>query len=83
MYADTFLDREEFNEMFDLTQYEKVRRKYHAEGIRNVKYHGEGIRNVKYHAEGIRNVKYHGEGIRHVKYNAEGIMKRQISRRRY
>ncbi|XP_023334287.1 delta(24)-sterol reductase isoform X2 [Eurytemora carolleeae] len=32
MYADTFLDREEFNEMFDLTQYEKVRRKYHAEG---------------------------------------------------
>ena len=37
MYADTFLDLEEFNEMFDLTQYQKVRRKYHAEGnYRNV-----------------------------------------------
>ena len=33
MYADTFLTREEFEEMFDLTAYEHVRRKYFAEGI--------------------------------------------------
>ena len=32
MYADTFLTLEEFKEMFDLTQYEIVRKKYHAEG---------------------------------------------------
>jgi len=32
MYADTFLTRAEFAEMFDLTAYEKVRSKYHAEG---------------------------------------------------
>ena len=32
MYADTFLSREEFEEMFDLTAYEQVRKKYHAEG---------------------------------------------------
>ena len=35
MYADTFLSREEFEEMFDLTAYEQVRKKYHAEGICN------------------------------------------------
>ena len=35
MYADTFLTRAEFAEMFDLTAYEKVRSKYHAEGIVN------------------------------------------------
>lgn len=33
MYADTFLTREEFEEMFDLTAYELVRKKYCAEGI--------------------------------------------------
>ena len=32
MYADTFLTREEFEEMFDLTAYELVRKKYFAEG---------------------------------------------------
>ena len=32
MYADTFLDRQEFSEMFDLTLYETVREKYHAVG---------------------------------------------------
>ena len=32
LYADTFLSREEFEEMFDLTAYEIVRKKYHAEG---------------------------------------------------
>jgi len=32
MYADTFLTREEFEDMFDLTSYEQVRKKYHAEG---------------------------------------------------
>ena len=32
MYADTFLSREEFEEMFDLTAYELVRKKYSAEG---------------------------------------------------
>ena len=32
MYADTFLTREEFEEMFDLTSYELVRKKYFAEG---------------------------------------------------
>lgn len=26
------MDRKEFEEMFDLTLYEKVRKKYHAEG---------------------------------------------------
>ena len=35
MYADTFLSREEFEEMFDLTAYEQVRKKYHAEGKSN------------------------------------------------
>ena len=34
LYADTFLSREEFEEMFDLTAYERVRKKYHAEGNR-------------------------------------------------
>ena len=33
LYADTFLTREEFEEMFDLTAYEIVRKKYFAEGI--------------------------------------------------
>ena len=33
MYADTFLTREEFEDMFDLTSYEQVRKKYHAEGM--------------------------------------------------
>ena len=32
MYADIFMSREEFENMFDLTSYEIVRRKYHAEG---------------------------------------------------
>ena len=32
LYADTFLSREEFEEMFDLTAYELVRKKYHAQG---------------------------------------------------
>ena len=32
LYADTFLSREEFEEMFDLTAYEIVRKKYQAEG---------------------------------------------------
>ncbi|XP_066299618.1 delta(24)-sterol reductase-like isoform X2 [Branchiostoma lanceolatum] len=32
LYADIFMTREEFEEMFDLTLYEKVRKKYHAEG---------------------------------------------------
>ena len=32
MYADTFLTREEFEEMFDLTAYELVRKKNFAEG---------------------------------------------------
>ena len=32
MYADTFLTREEFEEMFDLTAYDLVRKKYFAEG---------------------------------------------------
>jgi len=32
LYADTFLSREEFEEMFDLTAYEIVRKKYFAEG---------------------------------------------------
>jgi len=32
MYADTFLSKEEFEEMFDLTAYEQVRSKYHAVG---------------------------------------------------
>ena len=32
MYADIFMDRKEFEEMFDLTAYEKVRAKYHANG---------------------------------------------------
>jgi delta24-sterol reductase len=32
LYADTFMTREEFREMFDLTLYDKVRREYGAEG---------------------------------------------------
>ena len=32
LYADTFLTREEFEQMFDLTAYEIVRKKYFAEG---------------------------------------------------
>ncbi|ODN03240.1 Delta(24)-sterol reductase [Orchesella cincta] len=32
LYADIFMTRQEFEEMFDLNLYEKVRRKYHAEG---------------------------------------------------
>lgn len=32
LYADTFMTREEFERMFDLTAYEQVRRKYSAEG---------------------------------------------------
>ena len=32
LYADTFLSRQEFEEMFDLTAYELVRKKYHADG---------------------------------------------------
>lgn len=32
LYADIFMDRKEFEEMFDLTLYEGVRRKYKAEG---------------------------------------------------
>lgn len=31
LYADIFMSRPEFEEMFDLTLYEKVRRKYHAQ----------------------------------------------------
>ena len=32
LYADTFMSREEFEEMFDLIAYEKVREKYCAVG---------------------------------------------------
>ena len=32
LYADTFMTRSEFDEMFDLELYHKVRQKYHAEG---------------------------------------------------
>ncbi len=32
LYADIFMTRKEFEHMFDLTAYESVRRKYHAEG---------------------------------------------------
>jgi len=32
LYADTFMTRKEFEKMFDLTSYEQVRKKYHAEG---------------------------------------------------
>lgn len=32
LYADIFMTREEFEEMFDLTAYEKVRAKYFANG---------------------------------------------------
>lgn len=32
LYADTFMTREEFKKMFDLTAYELVRHKYSAEG---------------------------------------------------
>ncbi|CAG0905348.1 unnamed protein product [Darwinula stevensoni] len=32
LYADNFMTREEFEVMFDLTSYERVRKKYHAEG---------------------------------------------------
>ena len=39
LYADTFLSREEFEEMFDLTAYEIVRKKYYAEG--NQEYYQE------------------------------------------
>ncbi|XP_037069141.1 delta(24)-sterol reductase-like [Pollicipes pollicipes] len=32
LYADIFMSRKEFEEMFDLTAYERVRDKYHANG---------------------------------------------------
>lgn len=32
LYADTFMTREEFERMFDLTAYKQVRQKYKAEG---------------------------------------------------
>lgn len=32
LYADTYMTREEFREMFDHTLYDKMRKKYHAEG---------------------------------------------------
>ncbi|KAF0308059.1 Delta(24)-sterol reductase [Amphibalanus amphitrite] len=32
LYADIFMDRKEFEQMFDLTAYERVREKYHANG---------------------------------------------------
>ena len=32
LYADIFMDRKEFEKMFDLLAYEKVRGKYHANG---------------------------------------------------
>lgn len=32
LYADIFMTRDEFEEMFDLTLYEEVRRRYGAEG---------------------------------------------------
>ena len=32
LYADTFMDKDEFSEMFDLRLYEKMRTKYNAEG---------------------------------------------------
>jgi len=32
LYADIFMTRKEFEEMFDLTAYEQVRQKYHSEG---------------------------------------------------
>lgn len=32
LYADTFMTREEFEKMFDLTAYEQVRAKYNANG---------------------------------------------------
>ena len=32
LYADTFMTREEFREMFDHTLYDRVRKKYNAEG---------------------------------------------------
>ncbi|GJQ66671.1 hypothetical protein Trydic_g4638 [Trypoxylus dichotomus] len=32
LYADIFMSKKEFEEMFDLTLYEKVRKKFHAEG---------------------------------------------------
>lgn len=32
LYADTFMTRKEFEEMFDLEAYEKVRAKYKANG---------------------------------------------------
>lgn len=32
LYADTFMTREEFEQMFDLTAYEKARQKYNAVG---------------------------------------------------
>ena len=30
LYADIFMDRKEFEEMFDLVAYERARKKYHA-----------------------------------------------------
>lgn len=32
LYADIFMNKQEFEEMFDLTAYERVRQKYNAEG---------------------------------------------------
>ena len=32
LYADIFMTREEFEKMFDLSNYERVRKKYHAVG---------------------------------------------------
>lgn len=32
LYADTFMSRQEFEKMFDLTAYEQVRKKYNANG---------------------------------------------------
>ncbi|XP_076029623.1 delta(24)-sterol reductase-like [Oratosquilla oratoria] len=32
LYADTFMTREEFDQMFDMTAYEQMRKKYQAEG---------------------------------------------------
>lgn len=31
LYADTFMSKNEFDQMFDLTLYEKCRQKYHAQ----------------------------------------------------
>lgn len=32
LYADIFMTRQEFEQMFDLTLYEKCRQRYHADG---------------------------------------------------